>query len=65
MNKQRRSKIAEALELISQAREILEEVKEEEREIYQDLPRGLQWTKRGEQMQENVSNRILITLSHS
>lgn len=30
MNKQRRSRIAEALELISEAREILEEVRDEE-----------------------------------
>ena len=32
MNKQRRNRIAEALELISQARGILEEVKDEEQE---------------------------------
>ena len=32
MNKQRRNRIAEALELISQARDILEEVKDEEQE---------------------------------
>lgn len=38
MNKQRRNRIAEALELISQARDILEEVKDEEQESYENLP---------------------------
>ena len=38
MNKQRRNRIAEALELISQARGILEEVKDEEQESYENLP---------------------------
>jgi len=39
MNKQRRNRIAEALELISQARDILEEVKDEEQESYENLIR--------------------------
>lgn len=34
MNKQRRNRIAEALELISQARDILEEVKDEEQNSF-------------------------------
>ena len=40
MNKQRRNRIAEALELISQARDILEEVKDEEQESYENLPQA-------------------------
>ena len=43
MNKQRRNRIAEALELISQARDILEEVKDEEQESYENLPESLQY----------------------
>ena len=39
MNKQRRNRIAEALELISQARDILEEVKDEEQESYENFCR--------------------------
>lgn len=50
MNKQRRNRIAEALELISQARGILEEVKDEEQESYENLPESLQYGERGEQM---------------
>ena len=56
MNKQRRNRIAEALELISQARGILEEVKDEEQESYENLPESLQHGERGEQMQENVDS---------
>lgn len=56
MNKQRRNRIAEALELISQARDILEEVKDEEQESYENLPESLQYGERGEQMQENVES---------
>lgn len=56
MNKQRRNRIAEALELISQARDILEEVKDEEQESYENLPESLQYGERGEQMQENVDS---------
>ena len=56
MNKQRRNRIAEALELISQARGILEEVKDEEQESYENLPVSLQYGERGEQMQENVDS---------
>ena len=48
MNKQRRNRIAEALELISQARDILEEVKDEEQESYENLPESLQYGERGE-----------------
>ena len=37
-------------------REILEEVRDEEQESYDNLPEGLQAGERGEQMQENVDN---------
>lgn len=54
MNKQRRTKINEALVLIDRAREILEEVRDEEQESFDNLPEGLQEGERGEQMQENI-----------
>ena len=57
MNKQRRNRIAEALELISQARDILEEVKDEEQESYENLPESLQYGERGEQMQAKKARR--------
>lgn len=47
MNKQRRTKINEALVLIDRAREILEEVRDEEQESFDNLPEGLQEGERG------------------
>lgn len=41
MNKERRKRISEAVELIGQARDILEEVKDEEQESYDNLPEGM------------------------
>lgn len=54
MNNMRRKNVMEALELIEKARNILEEVKDEEQEAYNNLPESLQYGERGEQMQENV-----------
>lgn len=50
MNKVRRSKIAEAIELIEQAKEILESVKDEEQEAFDNMPEGPQCSERGEIM---------------
>lgn len=57
MNKQRRNRIAEALELISQARDILEEVKDEEQESYENLPESLQY---GERERQTVTVKEFI-----
>lgn len=54
MNNMRRKNVMEALELIEKARNILEEVKDEEQVAYNNLPESLQYGERGEQMQENV-----------
>lgn len=56
MNNIRRKSVKEALNLIEKAREILEEVKDEEQEAYDNLPESLQCGERGEQMQENIDN---------
>lgn len=56
MNKDRRKRIAKALDLISQAKDILEEVRDEEQDCYDNLPEGLQNAERGEQMQDNIDN---------
>ena len=54
MDKERRERISEAVGLIHQAREILEEVLEEEQKCYESLPEGMQNGEKGEQMQENM-----------
>ena len=48
MNKQRRKRIQEALEIIEEAKAILEEVQEEEQEAFDNMPEGLQSSERGE-----------------
>ena len=55
MNKQRRNKIAEAIDLIEQAREILEAVQKEEQEALDNMPESIQNSERGETMAEYIS----------
>lgn len=50
MNKIRRKEIARAIELMEQAREILESVRDEEQEAYDNMPESLQGSERGEAM---------------
>ena len=47
MNNMRRKNVMEALELIEKARNILEEVKDEEQAAYNNLPESLQYGERG------------------
>ena len=54
MNKQRKKRIAEAVELISQAKDLLEIIGEEEEAAFDNLPEGLQESARGEQMEANA-----------
>lgn len=55
MNKDRRKRIAEALALIEEARDILAEVRDEENEAYESLPEGIMYSERGEQMASNAN----------
>lgn len=52
MNAQRRKEIQKAIALIEEARTILDYVAEEEREAYDNLPESLQYSERGERMEE-------------
>lgn len=54
MNKQKRKRLGEAFDLISQAEEILEEVKEEEEDSYENLPDGFRYGEKGEEMQSYI-----------
>lgn len=56
MNNVRRKRLAEAIDLINQAKGILEEVKDEEQEAYDNLPESFQYGERGEQMQEYIDS---------
>lgn len=54
MNKERRKRLAEAFEKIVEVREILEGVKDEEQEAYDNLPENFQNGERGEEMQNYI-----------
>lgn len=54
MNKARRKEIARAIELMEQAREILESVMDEEQEAFDNMPESLQSSERGEAMEEYI-----------
>ena len=54
MNKLRRKQIAEAIELIERAMGILEQVKDDEQEAFDNLPESLQGSERGEAMEEYI-----------
>ena len=54
MNKIRRKEIAKAIELMEQAREILENVRDEEQEAFDNMPESLQGSERGETMEEYI-----------
>lgn len=54
MNKARRKELASIVELIEEARERLESVKDEEQEDFGNMPESLQDSERGETMQEYI-----------
>lgn len=54
MNKTRRSALSNAIELLYKAKEVVENVSEEEQEAYDNLPEGIQCSERGDVMYENI-----------
>lgn len=54
MNKVRRKEIARAIALMDQAREILESVKDEEQEAFDNMPESIQNSERGEAMEDYI-----------
>lgn len=51
MNKKRREKLGKAFELVGAAQEILQAVREEEQEAYENLPDNFRDGEKGEEMQ--------------
>lgn len=52
MNAQRRKLIAEALNLLKEAQEKINDAGQDERDAYENLPEGIQASERGEKMDE-------------
>lgn len=55
MNEKRRKRLQTAIARLDQARDIVQECGEEEREAHDSLPESLQWNERGERMEEAAS----------
>ena len=54
MNAMRRKQLVKAIQMIYDAQEIIEMVKDEEQDSYDNLPEGIQDSERGETMYENI-----------
>ena len=54
MNKLRRKQLQAAADLLEEARAILEAVRDEEQESFDNMPEGLQCSERGEAMEANI-----------
>ena len=56
MNKERRKRLGEAVDLLEQAKSIVEECKDEEQEYHDNIPESFQNGEKGETAQQNVDN---------
>lgn len=56
MNRERRKSIKKALRLIEQAAETLEDIRGEEEESMENLPDGIRYGDKGEQMREYIDS---------
>lgn len=61
MNNERRKKLKEAVNFINEAKDIVDDVMNEEQMAFDNLPEGLQEADRGYEMEENVSELESIT----
>jgi len=55
MNKENRKELEKAISLIEDAKQIIESIKDDEQDKFDNLPEGLQQSERGEKFEENVS----------
>ncbi|WP_286755491.1 hypothetical protein [Roseivirga sp. UBA838] len=55
MNRIRRKELAEICAALTELAERLQVVRDEEEEAFDNMPESMQYTDRGERMQENVS----------
>ena len=56
MNKQRRKQISELMQKVSDLKEELDEVLQEEQDYYDNMPENLQYSARGENSEEAICN---------
>jgi ribosome recycling factor len=56
MNKQRRAEITKAVNMIEEGKAILESVRDEEQDTFDNMPESLQGGEKGSAMEEAVNN---------
>jgi exonuclease VII small subunit len=56
MNNQDRKELERAIEMISEAKSIIESIKDGEQEKFDNLSEGLQQSEKGQKFEENVSS---------
>ena len=56
MNKQRRKALNDAIEKLTELKEIIDSIREEEQDAYDNLPESLQDSEKGEQMYDNCDD---------
>ena len=54
MNKVRRKELARVVDLLDQARDLLEAIRDEEQEAFDNLPESIQYSERGETMENYI-----------
>ena len=54
MNKDRREELLDVTQLLDEAIERLEEIRDDEQDAFDSLPEGLQYSSRGDAMQEAI-----------
>jgi hypothetical protein len=55
MNRFRRKELEEAITLLSEAKDVIDRVREDEQEAFGNMPENFQWSDRGEQMEGYIS----------
>ncbi len=55
MNKVRRKELARVVDLLDRARDLLETIRDEEQEAFDNLPESIQCSERGEAMENCIS----------
>jgi len=56
MNKERRKKLQEAITKLDEARSIIETVRDEEQEAFDNMPESFQYAERGHKMDEAIGS---------
>jgi hypothetical protein len=54
MNKERRDRLSDVIASLEEAKDLLEEVKNDEQDAFDNLPVGLQCSERGSKMEEYI-----------